>query len=55
MKTHSFTRITYFTLLLTFLNLFVRSAAALPNRRVEDDEILAIIARQAEFKAVDVP
>ena len=52
MGTNSFTRIIYF---ITFLNLFVRSAVALPNQRVEDDKILAIIARQAEFTALGVP
>jgi hypothetical protein len=55
METKSFIRLTRFILFIAFLNHFVRSAAALPNKRVEDDEILAILARQAEFTVLDVP
>jgi hypothetical protein len=55
METNSFIRLIYFLLLPTFPNVFVRSASALPNKRMEDDEVLAILARQVELIIRDVP
>ena len=49
METNSLIRLINFHLFTTFLNFFVRSAAALPKKRERDDKILAVLARQAEF------